>query len=391
LEHAIAAFMTDLLRQEIAATSHLLVVKVGTRVLTRDDGSLNEERIARLAEDLSAVADTGRRVVLVSSGAVGAGMGRLGLSKRPTDLATLQAVAAIGQARLIETYEGAFRRHNRHVGQVLLTAGDLDHRTSYLNVRNTLLALLEFGAIPIINENDTVAVDELLTTFGDNDRLAAMVTNLIRASLLVILSDIEGLYNGDPKDPTSRLVSTVPKIDETVYEFVRDKATGLSKGGMASKLEAARLCTSGGENVIIASGRRETVVRDVLAGQPLGTLFLAQGKSVTPWKRWIGLTAQPRGKVRVDDGARKAIVEDGRSLLAIGVVELEGKFQKGDIVSVIDGEGREFARGLTNYRWEDLDRIKRLKSDQIAQVLGRLPYKAVIHRDNMAVVRGRAG
>ncbi len=381
--------MTDLLRQEVAALAHTLVVKVGTRVLTREDGSLNEQRIAVLAEELNAVVDSGRRVVLVSSGAVGAGLGRLGLTKRPTDLAQLQAVAAVGQARLIETYEGAFRRHHRHVAQVLLTAGDLDQRISYLNVRNTLHALMEFGALPIINENDTVAVDELMTTFGDNDRLAAMVTNLLRAPLLVILSDIEGLYNGDPRNPASQLVSTVPKIDETVHDYVRDKATGLSKGGMASKLEAARLCTSAGENVIIASGRRETVLRDVLAGIPVGTLFLAQGKSIRPWKRWIGLTAQPRGKVRVDDGARKAIEENGRSLLAIGVTEVAGKFQKGDIVAVIDDAGREFARGLTNYRSEDLERIKRLKNEQIAAVLGRLPYKAVIHRDNMAVVRSR--
>jgi glutamate 5-kinase len=273
------------------------------------------------------------------------------------------------------------------VAQVLLTAGDLDQRTAYLNVRNTLHALLEFGAVPIINENDTVAVDELMTTFGDNDRLAAIVTNLLRAPLLVILSDVEGLYSGDPHDPASRLIGTVPKLDETVYDYVRDRATGLSKGGMASKLEAARICTSAGENVIIASGRRETVLRDVLAGQLVGTLFLAQGKAIPTWKRWIGLTAQPRGKVRVDDGARKAIEEDGRSLLAIGVVEIEGKFQKGDVVSIFDPAGIEFARGLTNYRSEDLDRIKRLKSDQIAAVLGRLPYKAVVHRDNLALVR----
>jgi glutamate 5-kinase len=293
----------------------------------------------------------------------------------------------VGQSRLIETYESVFRRHNRHVAQVLLTAGDLDQRTGYLNVRNTLHALLEFGAVPIINENDTVAVDELMSTFGDNDRLAAMVTNLLQAPLLVILSDVEGLYNGDPHDPESQLIPVVPRLDETVYDYVRDKKTGLSKGGMASKLEAARLCTSAGENVIIAGGRRQNVLRDVLAGEQIGTLFLAQGKSVKPWKRWIGLTAQPRGKVHVDEGARKAVEEQGRSLLAIGVMEVSGRFQKGDIVSIIDPAGHEFARGLTNYRSEDLDRIKRLKSEQIAEVLGRAPYKAVIHRDNLAMVR----
>jgi glutamate 5-kinase len=379
--------MTDLLRQEIAATAHTIVVKVGTRVLTRDGGGLNEERIAVLAEELNAVIDSGRRVVLVSSGAVGAGLGRLGLAKRPTDLAQLQAVAAVGQSRLIETYESVFRRHNRHVAQVLLTAGDLDQRTGYLNVRNTLHALLEFGAVPIINENDTVAVDELMSTFGDNDRLAAMVTNLLQAPLLVILSDVEGLYNGDPADPASQIIATVPRLDETIYDYVRDKKTGVSKGGMASKLEAARLCTSGGENVIIAGGRRETVLRDVLTGRPVGTLFLAQGKSIKPWKRWIGMTAQPRGKIHVDEGARRAVEEQGRSLLAIGVVEVAGRFQKGDIVSILDPAGNEFARGLTNYRAEDLDRIKRLKSEQIAEALGRAPYKAVIHRDNLAMVR----
>jgi glutamate 5-kinase len=379
----------DLLRQEIAATAHTIVVKVGTRVLTRDDGSLNEERIARLAEELNAVMDSGRRAVLVSSGAVGAGLGRLGLKKRPADLAQLQAVAAVGQARLIETYESAFRRHNRHVAQVLLTAGDLDRRTSYLNVRNTLHALLEFGAAPIINENDTVAVEELMGSFGDNDRLAAMVTNLLRAPLLVILSDVDGLYSGDPADPASHLISTVPRLDEAVYDCVRDKSTGLSKGGMASKLEAARLCTSAGESVIVASGRKEGVLPDILAGRLVGTLFLTQGKSVPTWKRWIGYTVQPRGIVHVDEGARKAVEEQGRSLLAIGVAEVVGKFQKGDAVSIVDPEGREFARGLINYNSDDLNLIKRLKSDDIAAVLGRAPYKAVIHRDNMTVVRGR--
>ncbi len=195
--------MSNLLRQEIAATAHTLVVKVGTRVLTHADGRLDEERIAGLAEDISGAYESGHRVVLVSSGAVGAGMSQLGLKQRPTDLAKLQAVAAVGQTRLIETYDRTFRKHGRHAAQVLLTADDISHRTRYLNVRNTLLSLLEFHAVPIINENDTVAVDELMTTFGDNDRLAALVTNLLRAQLLVILSDVDGLYNGDPREPGS--------------------------------------------------------------------------------------------------------------------------------------------------------------------------------------------
>ncbi|HTM53042.1 MAG TPA: glutamate 5-kinase, partial [Pirellulales bacterium] len=230
-------------------------MKVGTRVLTHADGQLNEERITQLAEELSHIQQAGRRVVLVSSGAVGAGMGILRLSKRPSDLAHLQAVAAVGQMRLMETYDRIFRQHGRHAAQVLLTAEDVEHRTRYLNVRNTLLTLLEYQAIPIINENDTVSVAELQTTFGDNDRLAALVATLVQAPLLVIFSDVEGLYDGDPKEPASKLIPTVEKFDERIESFVRDKLTGMSKGGMASKLKAAKMVCSAGENVIIASGR----------------------------------------------------------------------------------------------------------------------------------------
>jgi len=378
--------MTDLLRQEIATSAHTLVVKVGTRVLTHADGRLDEQRIERLAEEIHGVIETGRRVVLVSSGAVGAGMSRLGLSHRPQNLAQLQAVAALGQAKLIETYDRAFRQYGRHAAQVLLTTDDLDHRPRYLNVRNTLRALLEMNAVPIINENDTVAVDELMTTFGDNDRLAAMVTNLLRAPLLLILSDVEGLFDGDPRSPESQRIPIVRRMDDKLLGYVRDQTTGLTKGGMASKLQAARIATAAGENVIIASGHEAGTLRRVLAGEDVGTLFLAEGKSVTPWKRWIGLAAQPRGRLRVDVGAQRAIQQEGRSLLAIGIVQVEGKFQKGDVVSLCDPAGREFARGLSNYPIADLQRIRGLKSDRIAHVLGHCPYEEVIHRDNMAVL-----
>ncbi len=248
--------MADLLRQEIATAATSIVVKVGTRVLTRENGILNEERISQLAEEIHQVMQTGRKVALVSSGAVGAGMGRLGLSKRPTDVCHLQAVAAVGQSLLVEAYERSLRAFGRHAAQVLLTADDLDNRISYLNARNTLLMLMnEYGAVPIINENDTISVEELQTTFGDNDRLAAIVTNLIQAPLLVLLSDVEGLYDGDPRDANALLVRTVDRLDESVFNLVRDSATGLSKGGMASKLRAAKQATAAGENVIITSGR----------------------------------------------------------------------------------------------------------------------------------------
>jgi len=377
--------MNDLVRQEIATAATSLVVKVGTRVLTHKDGQLNEERIAQLAEELNHVLSTGRKVALVSSGAVGAGMGRLGMKSRPTDLAHLQAVAAVGQSILVEAYERSLRKHGRHAAQVLLTAEDMEHRIRYLNARNTLLRLMELGAVPIINENDTISVAELQTTFGDNDRLAAIVTNLIQAPLLVLLSDVEGLFDGDPAAAGSQLVSTVRLLDRSIYDLVRDKVTGLSKGGMASKLEAARQATSAGGSVIIASGRAPGVLARILAGEPVGTLVLAKDLVIAARKRWFGLSVKPRGHLVVDAGARRAVEKEGRSLLPIGVADAVGTFQKGDVVALRDADDVEFARGLTNYGCDDLRRIKGLRTAQIAQALGYCPYEEVIHRDNLLV------
>ncbi len=378
----------DILRQEIAA-SPSWVVKVGTRVLTRDDGTLNEDRIALLAEEISALHDAGRQVTLVSSGAVGAGMSQLGLKQRPTNVSQLQAVAAVGQAKLIETYDRTFRVHGRHAAQVLVTAADFNDRARYLNVRNTILALQQYGAVPVINENDTTSVEELTSTFGDNDRLAALVTTALQAPLLVILSDVEGLYDRDPADPGARVLPLVQELNESVFGLVRDKATGVSKGGMASKLEAARICSAAGENVIVASGRREGVLGELLAGKTTGTLFIAQGKSVSPWKRWIGFTVQPRGQLVLDAGACRAIHDDGRSLLAIGVSACQGVFEKGDAVSLLAADGKEVARGLINYSSAEMQRIKGLRSDLIPQVLGQTAYSEVIHRDNLAVLENQ--
>jgi glutamate 5-kinase len=382
--------MSDLLRQEIAATADTIVVKVGTRVLSRPDGQLDEAHITRLAEELNQIRELGRHVVLVSSGSVAAGMGRLGLDRRPTDLARLQAVAAVGQTNLIETYDRTFRKHGRHAAQVLLTAEDTQDRTRYLNVRNTLRSLLDFGAIPIINENDTVAVEELMIAFGDNDRLAALVTNLLRAPLLVILSDVDGLFDGDPADPESKVITTVSRVDDSVRALACDVATGVSKGGMASKLEAARMVTAAGENAIIANGHQPGVLGRILAGETVGTLLLAEGKSVSPWKRWIGFSARPCGSLRLDSGAVRAVTSEGRSLLAIGIVDAEGEFAKGDVVALCDQNGEEIARGLTNYRASEIHQIKGLKSDRIAQVLGHRPYEEVVHRDNLALVGARS-
>lgn len=376
--------MADQLRQEAVAADPI-VVKVGTRVLTHQNGRLDPQRIEHLAQQVHGVIAAGRKVVLVSSGAVGAGMGRLGLARRPQELAQLQAVAAVGQSVLVEAYERSLRTHGRHAAQVLLTADDLDNRTRYLNARNTIRTLLKLGAVPVINENDTVAVDELQITFGDNDRLAAMVTNLIQAPLLVLLSDVEGVYDGDPAQPGSRVIPTLERVDRAVMDKVRDRAGGLGTGGMASKLQAAQLANAGGEHVIVAGGRVTNVLTRIIAGEPIGTLLPARGQTVAARKRWIGLTAQPRGRLLLDAGARDAVQHQGRSLLPIGVLQAEGDFRKGDVIALRGPDGVEFARGLTNYSGDDVRRIKGLNTDQIAAALGHCPYDEVIHRDDMVV------
>jgi|TARA_B100000700_G_scaffold42944_3_gene44175 glutamate 5-kinase len=378
--------MSDLLRQEVTATAKKIVVKVGTRVLTDSEGKLDLARISSLASQLSAIASKGRQVVLVSSGAVGAGLNRLGMHSRPTDVATLQAIAAVGQTDLIQTYQKLFNAEGRVAAQVLLTANELDDRVSYLNVRNTLLELLELNVIPIVNENDTVSVDELQTTFGDNDQLAGLVTNLLGAQLLIILSDVDGLYTGCPDDDESELVATVTELDETVASYVQESQIGLGTGGMGSKLQAVRMVTSAGENAVIANGRAENVITRVLDGESLGTLFVAEGKTLSPWKRWLRFSAQSQGTITLDDGACSAIQQGGSSLLSIGITGLTGQFNKGDVVQICDTKGQELARGLTNYSSAELQKIRGHRSEEFQQILGQCPYDEVIHRDNLAVV-----
>ncbi len=378
--------MADILRKEVADGARTIVVKVGTRVVTGDSGYLDDGRIARLAEQINELVSQGRRVVLVSSGAVGAGMSELGLDERPTDLARLQAVAAVGQAKLIEAYDRTFRQHGRHAAQVLLTAKDLDDRAGYLNVRNTLFSLMEFKAIPVINENDTVAVDELMTTFGDNDRLAALVTNMLGAELLVILSDVDGLYDGDPGSEATDVVRLVSEWNEEVRGFASTVWEGPGRGGMVSKLEAAEIVTTAGEQVIIASGHEENVLSRIIEGETLGTLFVSQGKALSSRKKWLRFSAQSRGRLHVDEGAHRAIRDEGSSLLAIGITRVEGEFDKGGVVEICEPDGREFARGLSNYHAEAVTRIQGVQSDRIPEILGHQPYEEVVHRDNLALL-----
>lgn len=372
--------------RQLVSEASTWIVKVGSRSLTGDDGLLDQAQVANLARQLIMLVEMGKRVVLVSSGAVASGVGKLGLTSRPSDLATLQAVAAIGQTHLIHVYEQTFAKHGRLAAQVLLTASELDDRVAYLNVRNTLRRLLELGAIPIINENDTVAVDELKTTFGDNDRLAGMVAGLLEGSLLVILSDVQGLYDRDPSDPNAQVVSAVERIDESIEEMVRDRKTGVSKGGMASKLATAKFVTNSGQSVIIGWGRGPDVLVRLARGESIGTLFVPQSKAISPRKRWIGFSAQPSGQLSVDQGAARAMCEDGRSLLAIGIKAVEGDFGKGDVVSIINEQATEIARGLINYNATQVKQIRGCRSDRIEQILGQCPYEEVIHRDNLAIV-----
>jgi glutamate 5-kinase len=377
--------MVDPVRQEVVALAHTVVVKVGTNVLTGPDGRLAPERLQGLADQVQRIRKTGRKVALVSSGAIGAGVGRLGLGKRPTDLRHLQACAAVGQGFLMRAYQECLDSHGTHTAQILLTAGDFDHRGRYLNARNTIVTCFEWDVLPIINENDTVSVAEI--RFGDNDHLAAMVTNLLQAPLLVLLTNVEGLYASDPTtNPDAALLSTVPQIDGSVMDMAGGSQSVLGTGGMRSKIRAARLATAAGESVIMANGARPGILDAIFAGELVGTLFLPHGSTVPAWKRWVGYTAQPKGRLQVDAGARQAVQHKGRSLLAIGVVGVQGTFGKGDIVALCDPDGVEFARGLTNYAAADVGKILGLRTEQIGQVLGAIPYEEVVHRDNLVVI-----
>ena len=376
----------DLVRDDVVLSAKTWVIKVGTSVLTGPDGRLDPARIGHLAEQISAVTATGRRVALVSSGAVGAGIGQLGLARRPDNLRQLQAAAAVGQAYLIRAYDEGFRRHGRHAAQLLLTHEDFDSRPRYLNMRNTLTALFEYNAVPVINENDTISVDEI--KFGDNDQLAAMVTNLLQAPLLVILSVVDGLCRSDPgRSGVGEVVPLVANLDDEVLGLAGDSRSGGGTGGMRSKLQAAQLVTRAGGSVIIASGKTPEPLSRILQGERVGTLFLARGQTQGARKRWIGLTARPRGHLVVDAGARVALEAGDKSLLAIGIVEVVGDFDKGDVVGVRDLEGREFARGLTNYPSPDARQILGLRTEQARKTVGSAHYDEVIHRDNLVLTR----
>lgn len=372
-------------RKEILANAETIVIKVGTNVLTRADGTLEPNQVNSLADQIFRLKQAGKKVALVSSGAIGAGMGRLGLKQRPSDLRHLQACAAVGQSFLMRAYEDSLARYGIPTAQILLTAGDFDNRTRYLNVRNTILTLFESNCLPIINENDTISVAEI--RFGDNDTLAALVTNLIQAPLLLLLTVVDGLYSADPNtDPNAFLVNTVKQIDREVLEKAGVTKSSLGSGGMKSKLKAARLATMAGESVIMANGAIPGVLDAIFSGEPVGTLFLAAKQNMAAWKRWLGWAARPLGKVLLDAGALSAVCSKGKSLLPIGVREVTGSFQKGAVISLCNLEGEEFGRGLSNYSASDIAKIAGKKSESIIELLGILPYEEIIHRDNLVII-----
>ncbi|MBT9171865.1 MAG: Glutamate 5-kinase [Syntrophomonadaceae bacterium] len=367
------------------AETQTIVVKVGTRLLTYETGKLNLRAMEKVVRELADLKNQGKDVVLVSSGAVGAGIGRLGLPGKPQSTPEKQALAAIGQGLLIQMYEKLFAEYGQVVAQVLLTRDDFQDRKRYLNSRNALLALLRLGAIPVINENDTVAVEEI--EFGDNDTLSAMVASTLDADLLVILTDIGGLYSGNPKlDQAARLISTIGEITPEVRTWAGTSTEALATGGMVTKLQAAEIAVNSGIPLVIAGGREPDILHRILAGEKTGTYFRAREKSLDCRKRWIAYGQAAHGRVTVDDGARKALLDDGKSLLPSGILEVTGEFEAGEMVAVEDRDGFEFARGLAGYSAGELRKIKGLRTEKAAKILQKQVGEA-IHRNNLVVCR----
>ena len=373
------------IRRKILGKGRRIVVKVGSSILASVEKGLQYEVFSRLSKEISDLKRQGYEIVLVSSGAIAAGMEKLGYKTRPQDITQKQATAAVGQTRLMNIYESYFSRYQQMVAQVLLTRDDLSHRRRFLNARNTLLALLELGIIPIINENDTVVVDEI--KFGDNDNLSALITNLIGADLLIILTDIDGLCDSDPRvNPNARCIPLVEEIDADMEEIVGETKGEMSVGGMISKIQAARKASRFGIPTVVARGTKEGVLHQILKGKEIGTLILPKGEALSSRKHWIAFNPKPKGDVIVDEGAKKAIVQKGKSLLASGVVKIRGSFDRGDLVTCLGPREKEFARGLVNYRATELEKIKGLRSNQIESTLGYKYSDEVIHRDDLVVL-----
>jgi glutamate 5-kinase len=367
------------------ARAKRLVVKVGSSLVTNEGRGVDHAAVARWAGEIAGLRKDGKEIVLVSSGAIAEGMQRLGWIERPAAMHALQAAAAVGQMGLVQAYETAFARFGLHTAQILLTHDDLSDRRRYLNARSTITTLLSLGVIPVINENDTVTTDEI--RFGDNDTLGALVTNLIEADALVLLTDQPGLYRSDPrKDPNAELVRQARAADPALEAIAGGSASQIGSGGMLTKVLAAKRAARSGASTVIASGREEKVLTRLAAGESIGTELSADTMTLAARKQWLADHVRLAGKLTLDAGAVRALTHDGKSLLPIGVVACSGAFERGEVVACCDPEGREIARGLINYSAAETQRIMRKPSSEIATLLGYVDEPELIHRNNLVLL-----
>ncbi len=375
--------MEKVSRKDLLRSIKRVVVKVGSGVLTAEN-DLNMAAIEDLTADVCSIREKKIEIIIVSSGAIACGLRKIGMSKRPQSVSQQQAMAAVGQSSLIMAYEESFARRGHKVAQILLTRDDLTHRRRYLNARNTLFTLLSWKIIPIINENDTVVVDEI--KFGDNDNLSAMVTNLTESQLLVNLTNIDGLFDMDPRlHKEAKLIKTIEKIDKKVTRFASSIPGFLGTGGMGSKIKAAQKVALGGVPTIIANGLKPGILKKIFAGQQEGTLVLPKDTALCARKHWIAFTKAPRGEIIVDRGAENALIKNGKSLLPSGIREVKGRFGPGNSVLLLNEAGKEIAVGMVNYHSSDISKIMGVKSVDIESILGFKHDDEVIHRDNLVL------
>lgn len=367
---------------ELIKKANRIVVKVGTSSLTHPTGKLNIEMIEKICRQLVNIQCSGKEVLLVTSGAVGAGLSKLGYQERPKSIPEKQAAAAVGQGILMHIYEKMFSEYGETVAQLLLTKDDLKNRNRFLNSRNTLLALLNKRVIPIINENDTVVVEEI--KFGDNDTLAALVASLVNADLLILLTDIEGLYTADPRtNPQAQLISVVEEIDDKITSLAGKTGSKFASGGMITKIEAGKIAVNAGIPMIIANSSEENIINRIVQGENKGTLFLPRDTNPHSRKKWIGFGSELEGTLIVDQGCKDALICNGKSLLAKGVKEVKGVFGRGSVVNIVDASGEEFARGIISYSSEEIEKLKGKHSEEFFEILGYKDTDSIIHRDNL--------
>lgn len=372
-------------RRQHLGNSTRWVIKIGSSLVTDEGRGLDASAISSWAEQIAALRKQGKDIVLVSSGAVAEGMSRLGWDQRPHALYELQAAAAVGQMGMIQTYESCFMQHDIHTAQILLTHDDLSNRNRYLNARSTLRTLLQLGIIPIINENDTVATDEI--RFGDNDTLAALVANLVEADLMVILTDQQGLFTADPRsNPEAELVSEGQANNPEFQKMAGASGGNLGRGGMSTKITAAQRASRSGTNTVIASGRESQALLRIADGEPLGTLLLADQQPMAARKQWLASHLKACGSLQLDHGAVNMLKTSGKSLLPVGVTSVTGNFVRGEMVTCVDPDGREIARGLANYNAIEAAKIKGRSSQEIESILGYLDEPELIHRDNLVIL-----